>query len=134
MSQIIHQHKQKKLAPSPYQNKHLKMLLPRWHHFSSVSELTERLGRELYYTLHFSSALWVQKVNSDFLFTLKILGPCGFLLHPGVSVLWFLSCLHRAANGSLTVSLHLAFHKKIRILQSLIVSRFYEVLSPSPDF
>lgn len=36
--------------------------------------------------------------------------------------------------GSFTVSLHLAFHKKIRILQSLIVSRFYEVLSPSLDF
>ena len=135
MSQIIHQHKQKKLVPSPHQNKYLKMLLPRWHHFSSLPGLKEGLGRELYYTLHFSLALWVQKVNSDFLFTLKDLRPLRF---PVAS--WRVCALVSELSaqskqmGSLTVSLHPAFHKKIRILQSLIVSRFYEVLSPSPDF
>lgn len=46
VSQIFHQHKQK-LALSPDQNKHFKMLLLRWYHVSSVPELKEELGREL---------------------------------------------------------------------------------------
>lgn len=46
----------------------------------------------------------------------------------------FWVCLHRTTNGSLTVILHPAFHEKIRIPQSLIFDRFYQILCPSYDF
>lgn len=135
MSQIIHQHKQKKLAPSPDQNKHLKRLLPRWNHFSSVLGLKEGLGREVDYTLHFNLALACSKVNSDFLFTLKDLRPLWFPVASWcVYALVSESVCTELQMGSPMVSLHPAFHKKIRILQSLIFGRFYEVLCPSPDF
>lgn len=97
MAQIIHQHKQKKLAPSPDQNKHFKMLLPRWHHLSSVPGLKERLGGEL--DKHCTSAghsgfkrkVWLRVYTER---SEAFVVSC-FIL---VSVLWFLGSSAQSYN------------------------------------
>lgn len=67
------------------------------------------------------------KVNSDFLFILKDLRLLWFPVAYWCVCALVSVCLRRAANG-VSVSLHSAFHEKIRILQSLIVGRFHQVL------
>lgn len=75
------------------------------------------------------------KVNSGFLFTLRDLRPLRFPVTSWcVCALVSVFVRTELQMGSLLVSLHSAFPEKTRILQSLIVGRFYQALYPSPDF